>query len=243
MSLRYADAELELRAKAAGEVGAQLLRAAASGDDAKCASLCRASGNTPTALLSEAQDREGCTALVVAAKHGHVNVLRVLINADAASATMHKQSLESVLLRCDQHGRSALHHAALRSHVDAIRQLVEAGSNVDAADIKGFTPLHLCSATAPARVLIEAGADVLTTDNAGHTPLQHMDAVLVTSAPLLSLLRQRQQRIQRGGVPKGIIEAIPWRWVLAAFAASMAVSVYTVSLLEVQVPLQIKHRV
>ena len=35
MSLRYADAELELRAKAAGEVGAQLLRAAASGDDAK----------------------------------------------------------------------------------------------------------------------------------------------------------------------------------------------------------------
>ena len=30
----------------------------------------------------------------------------------------------------------------------------------------------------------------------------------------------------------GIMEAIPWRWVLAAFAASMAVSIYMVSLLE-----------
>ena len=45
------------------------------------------------------------------------------------------------------------------------------------------------------------------------------------------MLRFYAAAVPKGGVPIGIMGAIPWRWVLAAFVASMAMSIYMVSLL------------
>jgi CubicO group peptidase (beta-lactamase class C family) len=67
-----------------------------------------------------------------------------------------------------------LHLAALQGNVDAVREHIEAGSNLDEKDAYGSTPLMVAvtfGRTEVARALIEAGADLHITNNDGGTPL------------------------------------------------------------------------
>ena len=57
---------------------------------------------------------------------------------------------------------------------DAVRVLLEAGANVEAADIDGWRPLHAASKrgdVAAATLLLDAGADVNALSNGGDSPL------------------------------------------------------------------------
>jgi hypothetical protein len=79
----------------------------------------------------------------------------------------------------DEYGNTALHFAALTGHLDVVRALVDAKSNVNAVNVHGNTPLHNAAAgLSPLEVyseivwcLLASGADVLAANKFGKTPL------------------------------------------------------------------------
>jgi CubicO group peptidase (beta-lactamase class C family) len=68
----------------------------------------------------------------------------------------------------------SLHVAALQGNIDAVRQYIKAGSDLNEKDAYGSTPLTIAITFGKAKVaraLIEAGADMEIRDNNGSTPL------------------------------------------------------------------------
>jgi CubicO group peptidase (beta-lactamase class C family) len=68
----------------------------------------------------------------------------------------------------------SLHIAVLQGNLEAVRQHIQAGSDLNEKDAYGSTPLIIAATfgqTDVARVLIEAGADMEIRDNNGSTPL------------------------------------------------------------------------
>lgn len=173
------------------------------------------------------QDGMGCTPLVIAAKHGHAAVVTTILSSSFQSAKEKHELLELA----DMYGRTALHHATVRTHMDCMRYLMENGASVDAADSRGCCPLHLCSAVAPARLLIEHGADALCRNNVQDTPLQHMKRVGVSSEQLMLFLGQQERTLQRRAVSKteNLLGEIPWRTMIAAFFIALLLAIYLVT--------------
>jgi CubicO group peptidase (beta-lactamase class C family) len=69
---------------------------------------------------------------------------------------------------------ASLHLAALQGNVEAIRQYIEAGTDLNQKDEYGSTPLIIATTfgkTEVAKALIEAGADMEIRDTNGSTPL------------------------------------------------------------------------
>lgn len=67
-----------------------------------------------------------------------------------------------------------LHLAALQGNLDAARELIEAGADLNAKDVYGSTPLIVAATfgkTDVAKALIDAGADLSVANNEGSTPL------------------------------------------------------------------------
>ena len=65
--------------------------------------------------------------------------------------------------RLSEDGETALHRAASRGHVQAVRLLLDRGAKVDAVDGEGVTPLILASyrgQTEAVKLLLERGASV-----------------------------------------------------------------------------------
>ena len=84
----------------------------------------------------------------------------------------------------------SLHMAALQGNVETIRQHIDAGSDLDAKDAYGSTPLVIAATfgrTAVAEALIEAGADLHITNSTGSTPL-HTAAFLCRTEIVRALL-------------------------------------------------------
>ncbi len=84
----------------------------------------------------------------------------------------------------------SLHMAALQGNIDAIRQHIEAGSDLNEKDAYGSTPLTIAATfgkTEVARTLIEAGADMRIRDNYGSTPL-HLAALFCRTEIVKTLL-------------------------------------------------------
>lgn len=84
----------------------------------------------------------------------------------------------------------SLHMAALQGNIDAIRQHIKAGSDLNEKDAYGSTPLIIAatfSKTEVARALIEAGADMQIRDNYGSTPL-HLAALFCRTEIVKALL-------------------------------------------------------
>lgn len=84
----------------------------------------------------------------------------------------------------DRDGRTELHYASGREgSIERVRELIEAGADVNAADKKGLTPLHFASEGAQpeaVEALVAAGADIDKQDKFGNSP---MGAAILVPGP------------------------------------------------------------
>ena len=125
-------------------------------------------------LLAECT-RSPIRGLFEAAKKGDVTALRRSLDAGA-----------NINARDEEHGATALCHAAWYGHSDAVRFLVDAGADVNAKDhcgrvaligtvvVANTTVLMYAAVnghTSAVQALVDAGADVNTKNVLGFTPL------------------------------------------------------------------------
>lgn len=140
--------------------------------------------NELTALFGRGPTGEA-TALMLAARRGHVDLVAMLVD-DGADVNV-----------CDTRGESALHLACGGWHVvrlqrspDVVTFLIESGAKVNAADSGGRTGLHFAanrSYVELVQALARGGADLEARDAYGDTPLMcsvHADDIEAMAALL-----------------------------------------------------------
>jgi ankyrin repeat protein len=106
-----------------------------------------------------ADDHHRHTPLTYAAYHGHVKVVRVLLEGGA--------NIE----RANGYGSTALHIAAWNGQLDVCRLLLDWGAKVDVLRRKN-TPLHDAAERghlSVVKLLVESGADVGVKNDRGQT--------------------------------------------------------------------------
>ena len=93
------------------------------------------------------QDVLGETVLHIAASHGYVDIL-----------AMYLDRYPFVRDWANSRGMTPLHTAAMKGELEAAQLLVDAGSDVNAPDLEGNSPLHLASSwgRVPVRTLLAA---------------------------------------------------------------------------------------
>jgi ankyrin repeat protein len=102
--------------------------------------------------------------LIMAARRGNIEVVRMLLNDGAPSAVV------------DQEGYDALSRASETGHLDVAKALLEAHADPEGSAPGGRTPLLLAAAKGHSRMvslLLRAKADPNVRDAAGMTPLHH----------------------------------------------------------------------
>lgn len=116
----------------------------------------------------------------LAAQGRFLQVPRAIVAGAAVDAPMRSSEPYSA-----EWGNRPLHYAAREGHTEIVRTLLDAGASVDAANLRGVTPLHRAVQVGGRCValLLAAGADVNATDQVGRTPLHwavtypHVDVV------------------------------------------------------------------
>ena len=114
----------------------------------------------------------GMHALYVAAASANRGAVAALLAADANvwARTTEPCADESLFIG----GRTALHGAADAGATDIAQLLLDAGADVNAADLDGGRPLHFAARSggkASVELLVAAGAEVGAVDEGGGTPL------------------------------------------------------------------------
>lgn len=105
---------------------------------------------------------DGTTPLMAAARTGHVEAVRLLLQAGARPEMRGAD------------GASTLVHAATGGNAEVILSLIDAGATVDAGDINGRTALMEAAArghSAAIRALLDRGAQIDKTNNQGWSAL------------------------------------------------------------------------
>lgn len=125
----------------------QMIKAAKKGDVVAVKQLLKLAPS-----LSNARDKDGSTPLHCACWKGHVEVVRVLLDAGADINAKNQN---------DHYGDTALHAAAHGNQKDVVEILIKRGANVNSKNKIGRTPLgetEWHNASAAAKLLKEAGA-------------------------------------------------------------------------------------
>jgi len=107
----------------------------------------------------EAKDSNGMTALHHAARHGRVEVVRLLLDKGATVDAR------------EQVGITPLSLAASWGQVGVVQLLLESGADVNALSSTSWAPLHTVSSGEIAKALVDAGANVSAKADDGRTPL------------------------------------------------------------------------
>ena len=77
-----------------------------------------------------------------------------------------------LLVGCGESPNELLHQAVIDGNIEAVKQHIAAGADVNAKDENGVTPLHWTETEEIAELLIAKGADVNAKDDwSGSTPL------------------------------------------------------------------------
>lgn len=116
---------MEDPAKEVPEVDRNVFKLAANGDVAAVRRLSSQGG-----FDVDARDITGFTALTWAARNGHVEMMKLLLDAGA--------SIEAT----SPGGMRPAHHACNYSREDALLLLIQRGADMNVADDAGNTPLH-----------------------------------------------------------------------------------------------------
>ena len=131
--------------------------AAESGDLSKVRFLILERG-----LHVDAEDYYALTLLQVASRHGHLEIVKFLIDNGAAVNAVEIDN------------RAALHFAIIRGHASIVRYLLENGADVNLRKRLGLTPLHVVVQsfhTDLVQILLDHHADIEAPDDRGNTPL------------------------------------------------------------------------
>ena len=152
------------------------------------------------------------TPLHYAAKSGHAEVVKVLLEARAdtearygtdrrtalhVAASRGDKEMVKVLLaaradteaRYGMDGRTSLHHAVIYRYEGMVKVLLREGADIEATDNVGQTPLHLAAHydhERVVRILLEAGANKAARNTLGERPF---DKVRNSHAALRRLLQ------------------------------------------------------
>jgi ankyrin repeat protein len=114
-----------------------------------------------------AEDKDGDTALMIAAYYGHAGVVKALLDAGADANKKHR------------YGGTALMSAAFKGHIEIVKLLLIHGTEVNARTYDGSTALMLAvtnreeSALDIIEMLLAHGADLNQKDDQGLTALMH----------------------------------------------------------------------
>jgi len=128
--------------------------------------------------------KKGMTAVMAA-----LILLMSACNSEKGHATNEKDPISASQKKPQPPGTD-IHTAAFMGNLDALRQHIEAGSDLDQKDEYGSTPLIIAVTFGKAEVareLVEAGADINCKNNDGSTPL-HTAAFLCRTEILEMLL-------------------------------------------------------
>ncbi len=171
---------------AAGEIH----DAAVEGDAARVKELLKEDPD-----LAVEKDVRNETPLHVAAREGHLEVIKVVLKAgvpidigdneestalDVAAIYGHVEVAEYLLKKgaaldhADVNGLTPLHFAAYNIQPEVAALLIERGADVGAATVNGSTPLHGAAYNgdvATMTLLLENGADVNVRNGGGYTPV------------------------------------------------------------------------
>ncbi|PIE98156.1 MAG: hypothetical protein CR988_04285 [Treponema sp.] len=163
---------------------------------------------TQDSSLLKSQNLEGKTALHIAAKHGAVNFINILIDYGIdvnASDEMGRSPLMEAMftnkveiakllinknasvIQQDVYGRSALHEAVETGSVESINIIVQAGGNPMARDTYGVTPLSIAFSKSLEILKATTGRDINLADSDGFSPL-HIAVKEKASTEQLDLL-------------------------------------------------------
>ncbi|KAK6623300.1 hypothetical protein RUM43_009152 [Polyplax serrata] len=116
----------------------------------------------PSSSDIDIEDQFGCRALHYATIEGHIDAVKLLINAGCKVNVGDADNL------------TPLHMAAARDTPEVVKLLIAAGANVHHKTIDRISPLHVSASRGllnNVKLLIQAGAHINTLDSSDRTPL------------------------------------------------------------------------
>lgn len=153
------------------EASTRLVEAVQAGD-AKAVASALSQGANPSMVVADFSDP---TVLHLAVMHGHLRIVKLLLNRGA--------DVEAT----DRFGLTPLHYAAAAA-ADVTQVLIDAGANPDQTDIEGNAPIHYAATNGLVevlKVLVKGGAGINALDRGGDAALHqaaengHIEAVKV----------------------------------------------------------------